>query len=424
MDPEKDDLFFEILKSERARAGALAIIFGALFASSVFGFFILPRSSNPFVALVGESFPFMSLVLFYAAGFAYELVVRAVLGNAAAKRWHPPELIRYANALIETSLPSVLIVLFARATSPEFALNSPGPMLYFLFISLSTLRLGAPLAIFTGCVAALEFSALGFYYFPAEASSLFGSRLPVVMKSVVMVVAGLVCGFVGAQLRKRLIASLDSQHEKNRVVSMFGQYVNPAVVDQLLTQPVDQKGEVRRVTIMFLDIRDFTTFSERRSPSEVVDYLNTLFAMMITRVNANNGIINKFLGDGFMACFGAPLSDGRDTENAVRAAVEIAEALEKMNAEGVIPPTRIGVGLHAGEVVTGSVGSEEKKEYTLIGDTVNLASRVEQLTKQYGCVVLVTDAVWQVVKTEYPGTALDSVKVKGRQEPVAVYSLL
>jgi adenylate cyclase len=104
--------------------------------------------------------------------------------------------------------------------------------------------------------------------------------------------------------------------------------------------------------------------------------------------------------------------------------MEIAAAIERMNADKVIPPTRIGMGLHAGPAVTGSVGSDERKEYTIIGDTVNLASRVEQLTKQYRSVLLVTDAVWQVVKADYPGRPLDPVTVKGREEPVAIYALL
>jgi len=414
-----DDLHFEILKSERVRATVLAALLGGFFALMLLILLFVPNEANPFIRVVGGSFPLRSITLFYGAAFAYEMLARAIIGRAIARRVHPPEAVRYVNAAIETSLPTVLMLLLVHSIGPQMALNSPLPMLYFVFISLSTLRLGAPLSIFTGLVAGVEFSALGVYALPSGASAgdFFGSTYPIFLKSSTMIIAGVVCGFIGAQIRQRLVAL-------NRVVGMFGQYVNPAVVEQLLTQPVDHKGEVRHVTIMFLDIRGFTTFAERRTPTEVVDYLNTLFAMMIHRVNANHGIINKFLGDGFLACFGAPLSDGRDTQNAVRAAVEIARELERMNSEGVIPPTRIGIGLHSGEVVTGSVGSAEKKEYTLIGDTVNLASRVEQLTKQYGVVLLVTDAVWQAVKDEYEGRALDPVTVKGRDAPVAVYSLL
>ena len=422
--PFDEDLFFEILKSERVRARILMVILGGLCLLGLCVAFVLPRDWTPFDRLFGGRFPAGTLALCSGAAFVYELVVHTVVGQVIRRRIHFPELPRYGNALVETSLPTLLLDVLSRAIAPELALNSPVPMLYFLFISLSTLRLTAPLSIFTGCVAGVEFAALGYVRLAhAGPETFFTSMGPIVAKSWVMVVAGLVCGFVAAQIRRRLAAALHSLGEKNRVVGMFGQYVSPAVVDQLLQQPVDARGEVRHVTIMFFDIRDFTAFAERRTPEEVVDYLNTLFGELIALVNANHGIINKFLGDGFMACFGAPLSDGEDTQNAVRAAMAIADTVERMNAAGTIPPTRIGMGLHAGAAVTGSVGSEERKEYTIIGDTVNLASRVEQLTKQYGAVLLVTDAVYRVVEGRYPARPLEPVTVKGRQEPVAIYAL-
>jgi adenylate cyclase len=244
-----------------------------------------------------------------------------------------------------------------------------------------------------------------------------------IAKAVLLAVAGAVCGFVGAELRRRLVASLETITERNRVVGMFGQYVSPAVVEEILSKPVADTGEVREVTMMFLDIRGFTGFAERRTPSEVVAYLNTLFATMIAIVNAHHGIINKFLGDGFMACFGAPLADPHHREHAVTAALAIADAVERLGAEGRIAPTRIGIGLHAGDAVTGSVGSAERREYTIIGDTVNVAARVEQLTKQYGVVLLVTESVWRAVEATRAGRALDAVAVRGRAEPVAIYAL-
>ena len=421
-----DDLYFEILKSERMRARALMAIFGLLCLGGLVLAFLVPADRNPLYRLLGERFPLPAMAILWGVAFLYEVIVHTVVGAVIERRFHAPEFPRYGNALAETSLPTVMLIVLANAVGPEIALNSPLAMVYFLFISLSTLRLTASLSIFTGLVAGVEFSALGVYYLgaPPAQQTFFTSATPIMAKSMVMVIAGVVCGFVGMQIRQRITALLASLREKNRVVGMFGQYVTPSVVEQLLQQPVDHQGEVRYVTIMFLDIRDFTTFAEHRTPEEVVHYLNTLFGTMITLVNANHGIINKFLGDGFMACFGAPLSDGEDVENAVRAAMEIAAAIERMNADNVIPPTRIGIGLHAGPAVTGSVGSEERKEYTIIGDTVNLASRVEQLTKQYRAVLLVTDAVWQVVKTTYAGRPLDPVTVKGREEPVAIYALL
>lgn len=417
-----DDLYFEILKSEQVRVRALATLMGVLFTLSL-TLFMLQHASVPRYLFVEGRVPLRAIAIFYGSAFAYELLAQKVLGIVIARRRRLPEAPRYANALLETSIPTVMMILLSEAVGPEIALNSPLPMAYFLFIALSTLRMTASLSIFTGCVAALEYAALGYHYLGVEPDTYVTSSWPIFAKAGVLLIAGVVCGFVGTQIRRRLVASLASLTERNRVVGMFGQYVSPAVVDELLTKPVDGAGEVRNVTIMFLDIRGFTAFAERRSPQEVVEYLNILFDSMITLVNANHGIINKFLGDGFMACFGAPLSDGRDTHNAVRAAVDIAEKVARMSADGTIAPTRIGIGLHAGAAVTGSVGSDQRREYTIIGDTVNLASRVEQLTKQYGAELLVTDAVWQVVKDDYSARPLDAVTVRGRAEPVAIYAL-
>jgi adenylate cyclase len=419
-----EDLYFEILASERIRVRALMILMGGLFIVSLV-LMLLPRGSLPFFLVLEHELPFRAIATFYGLAFTYETIAHTVLGRLIAKRRRFPEAPRYGNAFLETSLPTVMMWLLSGSVGPEIALNSPLPMAYFLFICLSTLRLTASLSIFTGGVAAVEYVALGFYYLghTADPTSYVSSPWTIFAKGVVLVVAGVVCGFVGTQIRQRLVAFLESMDERNRVVGMFGQYVSPAVVDELMSKPVQGAGEVRYVTIMFLDIRGFTSFAEHRTPEEVVAYLNTLFGMMISFVNANHGIINKFLGDGFMACFGAPLSDGRDTANAVRAAIEIAAAVERLSAEGVIAPTRIGIGLHAGTAVTGSVGSDERREYTIIGDTVNLASRVEQLTKQYGATLLVTDAVWQNVKADYQGRQLDPVTVRGRDEPVAIWAL-
>ncbi len=422
--PVDEDLYFEILKSEQLRVRTLMVVMAVLFAAALL-LFELPRESVPIFRLVEGTIPFGEIAVFYAAAFLYELVAQAVLGRVIARRRRLPELPRYGNALIETSIPTVMMILVAHGTGAEVALNSPLPLLYFLFICLSTLRLTASLAIFTGSVAGLEYAALGHHYLgtPAGAATYVTSSGPIYAKAAILVGAGIVCGFVGAQIRQRLIASLAALTERNRVVGMFGQYVSPAVVDELLTQPVEARGEVRDVTMMFLDIRGFTAFAERRTPTEVVDYLNTLFGALIAVVNAHHGIINKFLGDGFMACFGAPLSDGHDAANAVRAAIEIARTVDRMSSDGTIAPTRVGIGVHTGTAVTGSVGSEERREYTIIGDTVNVASRVEQLTKHYGVVVLVTEAVWRIVKDEYEAQPLEAVVVRGREEPVAVYAL-
>lgn len=181
-------------------------------------------------------------------------------------------------------------------------------------------------------------------------------------------------------------------------------------------------SEAKFVCVLFLDIRNFTAFSENKNPQEVVNYLNQMFGFMIDIINKHHGIINKFLGDGFMAVFGVPLKGDNDTNNAVQAAEEILIQIEKEIAKGTIPDTRVGIGIHCGIVVTGSVGAAERQEYTIIGDVVNLASRLEQLNKTYGSQLLISEDVHAGLQ-EQRGELLGDTVVPGRQKVIKIYRL-
>ena len=155
---------------------------------------------------------------------------------------------------------------------------------------------------------------------------------------------------------------------------------------------------------------------------EVVNYLNCLFDFIIDIVNKNNGIVNKLLGDGFMAVFGAPISGEDDVKNAIQSSFEILERIKLETERGNIPKTNVGIGLHAGKAVTGNVGSVSRKEYTIIGDVVNLASRIEQLNKKYGTQILVSEDVWNAYDKN-KGEFLDEVEIRGREEKVKIFKL-
>jgi len=152
-----------------------------------------------------------------------------------------------------------------------------------------------------------------------------------------VVLVGAAAGFVAAEVRRRVVSVLQEQAERGRIVGLFGRHVSPQVVDALLAQHRELGSQMRYVAVMFLDIRDFTTLSEWRSPVEVVELLNETFNFIIAQVNAHDGIVNKFLGDGFMAIFGAPLSDGRDRENAVATGLAILDRLAQERAAGRLP---------------------------------------------------------------------------------------
>ena len=235
---------------------------------------------------------------------------------------------------------------------------------------------------------------------------------------------GVISSFIAWQIRMRVLSLAATREEKNRITQTFGQHVSPQVVDRLLQQQTRLSSERRYVCVMFLDIRNFTTLSENRSPEEVVDILNNLFTFMIDITNDNDGIINKFLGDGFMAVFGAPFSGGQDCLNAVNASRQIIETLEKENESSGLN-IDVGIGLHAGQALTGDVGSVKRKEYTIIGDVVNVASRIEGLNKQFASRALISDSVYEALPVESrPGKDLGKVKVKGRQSEVHIYQLV
>jgi len=176
---------------------------------------------------------------------------------------------------------------------------------------------------------------------------------------------------------------------------------------------------------MFLDIRNFTPFAEHKEPEEIIAYQNQIFSFMIEIITKNNGVINQFLGDGYMATFGAPVSKGNDCANAVKAAMEIIETVNMKSEKGEIPHTRIGIGLHAGDIVAGNVGTSIRKQYSISGNTVILASRIEDLTKNFSAQLLVSKEVLDnitipEVRPEFQG----SVMLKGRENPVDIYKLM
>jgi class 3 adenylate cyclase len=225
---------------------------------------------------------------------------------------------------------------------------------------------------------------------------------------------------------------------REKVLSMFGQQVSREIVDELLAESSESKKVLdelspdifestsrrKYVCVMFLDIRDFTALVEKKEPEEIISYQNDVFGFMIEIINKHHGVINQFLGDGYMATFGAPASWGNDCQNAVNAAVEIVKMVNEKSESGEIPTTRIGIGLHAGNVVTGNVGTSLRKQYSITGNTVILASRIEQLNKKFNSQLLISEEVLNNIKEDgISPESLGSVEVKGREKPIHIYKL-
>ena len=213
--------------------------------------------------------------------------------------------------------------------------------------------------------------------------------------------------------------------ERARVASVFGRHTAPAVVEELLRYDADPPSRRTQACVMFLDIRGFTSYAEHAQPEEVVDFLDRFFSVTIEAVTEREGIVHQLLGDGFMAIFGAPIASERDCLNAVEASLDIVRRVEAEVEAGRLLPLRVGVGLHAGPVIAGTVGSAHHREYKVTGDVVNVAARVEGLNKTYGSQVLVTSAVWDRLPSGgFEAEPLRDVELRGRADRIDLYRLV
>jgi adenylate cyclase len=417
----EEQLAREIVASERKRATILACILGFVLTLS---FTLLYLAPAPFL---DDPKTLLYLRLLLASVIAYELAARAMMGRLLEAGRAVPGWAFYLNSVIEASLPTAAMLIIAQKFQPLQPLSTALPFVYLIMILLSTLRLDFRHSIFIGAVAAAEYVALAFHLIGRTGTEhvdpIAVSPLNHIGRAMVILIGGLVAGFVGTQIRRRVLDSFRIVEERNQLVGLFGQQVSPAIVEDLMRKQYRVTSELKFVCVMFLDIRDFTPFAEQHTPQEVVGYLNMLFVPMIEIITRHHGIINQFVGDGFMATFGAPLSNGNDCSNAVAAATEILEHIRTMVGRQAIPETRIGIGIHAGEAVVGNVGSSIRQQYSITGTVVILASRIEQLNKHFDSSFLVSRDVWEQAGATASHEPLGPVQVKGHGEPIEIYRI-
>ena len=208
---------------------------------------------------------------------------------------------------------------------------------------------------------------------------------------------------------------------EKRITSLLSEQVSDEVAKELIHGSSQGVAKKSFACVMFLDIRGFTPLAEKMAAQELIEFQNNAFGVMIDTVEKYNGTVNQLLGDGFMATFGAPVSHGNDCQNALDASKEIIKDLEKRISEKEIPSLRIGIGLHAGNVVTGNVGGASRKQYSVTGNSVIIASRIEQLNKDFDSQLVLSEEVWHELEHK-PKVEVEfqKVKVKGRTEGIEV----
>jgi adenylate cyclase len=232
-------------------------------------------------------------------------------------------------------------------------------------------------------------------------------------------------GEVGAAINN-MVAGLK---EKGVILKLFARYVSEDVAEKIVAsgERSDAVGLRKRVTLLFSDIRGFTSLSEIMPPEEVVKCLNEYFECMIPVITRNHGTLDKFMGDGLMVHFGAVNDDPEQEEHAVRAALDMQEALVELGDRWEAQGKRriaIGVGINSGIAIVGSIGSAERMEYTTIGDTVNLAARLEPLTKELGVPIVISDYTYVAIRHQFRTEYLGEHKIRGKEEPVRLYAVM
>ncbi|HQC10828.1 MAG TPA: adenylate/guanylate cyclase domain-containing protein, partial [Smithellaceae bacterium] len=219
------------------------------------------------------------------------------------------------------------------------------------------------------------------------------------------------------------------EREKKKIRGAFQYYLTSSVINEMLKDPGKLKlgGDKKDLTVLFSDIRGFTTISEKMTPEELVALLNEYLTTMTNQVFHYDGLLDKYMGDAIMAVFGAPLDQPDHAERACRTALAMMKELRKLQdkwkAEGR-PVFDIGVGLNSGDMVVGNMGSEMRFDYTVMGDMVNLGSRLEGTNKEYGTNIIISEFTYEKVKDAMCCRELDGVRVKGKLKPVKIYELL
>lgn len=247
-----------------------------------------------------------------------------------------------------------------------------------------------------------------------------------IMLNIIYVPATIIMTYLGTMM----YFYIAERQERSKVLGAFGKYVSKDVINHILENPERLKlgGEKREITVFFSDIRGFTTISEKLSPEQLVHLLNEYLTEMTNIILAQNGVVDKYMGDAIMAFWNAPLDQPRHAERACNTSLQMEKRLKELQIKWTkkgVPALDIGIGLNTGPAVVGNMGSFERFDYTAMGDTVNLGSRLEGLNKPYGTRIIISATTKaKVEKKPFVVRKLDMVMVKGKKEPITIYELL
>jgi class 3 adenylate cyclase len=416
----RESLLREEIKNERLITRGRLIVYGVNLALLIVISILIERWDTPTLLNI-SAFAALSLALFLLVLFF--------------DRFFTPDRFRpwltYVLTTLDLVFIAVAIIVNRNATNAStFVTSVDSAPFYGLFLinALSGLRLDIRHSHY--CAAG---TMVVFIVFSAIDLSGTGAGEPVsvvsaVMKGVLLVGTAYASGIIGIRARKLVIENLKEQQGRNLIATVLGRYLPGPAAEKILSGDVELSGEERTITVLFSDIRDFTGISERLSPYEVVGLLNRYLEHMVRIVFTHDGTLDKFLGDGFMAIFGAPFPHGDDPRRAVCAAVQMRRALEEFNQSLAdryrIVSLGMGIGIATGRAVVGTIGSAERMEYTAIGDTVNTASRIMEAGRRLRTDIVVDGETYRAVADIVSARPASPTRLKGKDTPVDLYKII
>lgn len=371
-------------------------------------------------------------LLFLLSGLIiYELATNRVLNHRAnkfGKSIHPN--FKYVNAFIELTIITVMFYIYTTYFKHNSLLSDIIMMsLYYLIVFLSAFYLDKYISIITGITAACSYTFLHIIHKKATVSSdvvedLLYNQYFVYATGILLFLCGIAAAFMANQLQKGIQRTVELVEEENKLFNLFSRQISKEVAQELLDKDGKVPSERRFVSVMFIDIRNFTVYAESQQPETIVDFQNKFFGIITGIVHKYEGIVNQFLGDGCMVTFGAPVTVENPASNAVNAAMEINKVMNDKIANKEMQPFTIGMGIHCGQAVTGNIGTALKSEYSITGGVVILAARIESENKTYGSKILISKEALEYsgIKTIKP-ESVGASHLKGWSHTVELYKL-
>lgn len=339
------------------------------------------------------------------------------------KRGDLPAWISWFNVGLELSAVTAGMLVDS-TLGPDMALGGVPVFAYALSITITALRLDPRLCLMAGAGASVAHGVVaGMMVASGGVEAPYHHPAFLGVRSLILLLAGVMCALAARAMVQVLVDAVEQAEQRLRVRTAFGAYVAEQVVERVLAGDLQPQTERRQITVLFVDIRGFTRMSEGLDPEVLLGRLNLALEAFSEAVQLEDGIVNKYLGDGMMAIFGAPEAHPDHAAQACRATLRCLKAARELAEDGRFPGLAIGAGMHTGVVVVGDVGGTGHREYTAIGDVVNVASRVESANKELGTTALATRATVEAAGAAFAFRPLPPITVRNRVEPVEVFSI-